>query len=1419
MSSSIDERIVSMKFDNKQFESGAKTSMDTLDKLKSSLKLDGATKGLQEVDDAAKKLSLKGIADGVDNISSKFSAMSVVAITVLSNIASKALAVGADLAKKLTVEPLLDGMHEYETNLNSIQTILSNTSTKGTTLDQVNSALQELNTYSDKTIYNFAEMARNVGTFTAAGVDLDTSVGAIKGIANLAAISGSSSEQAATGMYQLSQAISSGTVKLMDWNSVQNAGMGGQVFQDSLKETARVHGIAVDELIKKNGSFRDSLQEGWLTADILTETLSKFTGDLSAEQLKSMGYTDEQTQGILAMGKTAVGAAQDVKTFTQLLGTLKEAVGSGWATSWQIVAGDFGEAKSLWTGVSNTLGAMISASATARNKILQDWKDAGGRDALIASVKNTFDALIKIVAPIKEAFAEIFPPATGARLADITKMIEKFTAALTPSVETVANLKSTFKGAFAVIDTVRLILEELAITFKLVFDKVTDGNGSLLAFTAKIGDWLVKMHDAIEQSDKFAQFFINLADWIAAPINYLKEFAHWVVEAFGKIDFGGMDTLSTGLEKVGDRLSPLATMLQGVRTLLGWVGDAAKALWNYMQPLRDGIRNFFGDLGDAIAKSISTMDFNGLLDLVNTGLFGGLLLLVKKFMDKSDEMKGESFFGKIKEVLDGVTGTLKQMQQVLKAAVLLEIAAALGILTASIVALSLIDSAKLAKALGAITIMMVQLAAMFAIVDKIGSTGGAVKMGVLGVSLGILAGAILLLSASVKVFSTMSWEDLAKGFTSITVTLGLVVGLAKLLEGNDAAMVRAGASLILLSTGLVILSTSVKMFSDMSWTDLAKGMAAVTASLLIMVGFVALLGDNAGALAGSAALVVVSGALEVLRDVVQRFSDMKWGEIFKGLTAMAAALAIVAVTLTLMDASLPGAASLVIAAGSLLVMAYAMEIMGNMSWNGIAKAVVLMTVSLTLLAAAMYVMEAGLPGAAALIVIAAGLAILTPALVAMGKMSWGDILRSLTMLAGALTVLGVASIALIPALIPMAALAVILVVLGAGILLAGAGILALSIGLTAIGVGGTAAAVGIKAIADVLLGLIPDAIAALSNGIVEAAGILANSGPVFVEAMTTLIIALAMAIDESSPVVLQTLANLTNRLLDTLKANMPGFVNKGADIIVSMLNGLAKRMPDITAAGGNLIVAFINGVSAQNARIVESAGQAALNFVNGVANWIRSNTVQINAAGKNIASAIIDGMIAGLTGGISGVATAAKNVAQSALNSAKKLLGIASPSKEFTKIGLWSTEGMAGGFDKGTAMVVTSAENMAQSALDTVTKSLSNIGDVLTANDLNLTPTIRPVLDLTDIQKGSAVIDGLLTPTPISPVTSYAAASNIATEQRAATQATGTDDSTSVPGTTVTYNQYNSSPKALSDAEIYRQTRNQLSTIKGGLPG
>lgn len=379
MSETIDSKVVEMRFDNKDFEANTRTTMSTLDKLKAKLHFPGASKGLEEIGQTAKRVDFSGMSSGIQTVQMKFSALQVMGITALQNITNAAISADKQLTDAITIDPVKDGFAEYETQMNSVQTILANTQKEGTNVQTVNKALDELNTYADKTIYNFTEMTRNIGTFTAAGVKLDASVSAIKGIANLAAVSGSNSQQASTAMYQLSQALAAGKVQLMDWNSVVNAGMGGQVFQDALIRTSEHLQTGAKAAIEAKGSFRESLQDEWLTTEVLTQTLDQFATaadtqeeyNAAVKKFVDQGYTQEQAKEMADMAKTAGDAATKVKTFSQLIDTLKEALGSGWTKTWQLIVGDFDEAKEVWTKVSDVLGGFINKASDARNAIVE----------------------------------------------------------------------------------------------------------------------------------------------------------------------------------------------------------------------------------------------------------------------------------------------------------------------------------------------------------------------------------------------------------------------------------------------------------------------------------------------------------------------------------------------------------------------------------------------------------------------------------------------------------------------------------------------------------------------------------------------------------------------------------------------------------------------------------------------------------------------------------------------------------------------------------------------------------------------------------------------------------------------------------------------------------------------------------------
>lgn len=1460
----IDQKVVEMRFDNKQFEAGVKETMISLENLNKGLKLEGATRGITELNSAAKGVSLAGLEAGVNGIADKFKAMSIVAITALTTIAHQAIITGQTMIKSLTVDPIKTGLSEYETNLNSIQTILSNTQWQNTGLKQVTDALQILNEYSDQTIYNFAEMARNIGTFTAAGVKLDVAVNAIKGIANLAAISGSNSQQAATAMYQLSQALAAGKVALIDWNSVVNAGMGGKVFQDALMETARVHGVAIDKIIKDAGSFRNSLETGWLTSGILTETLSKFTGDLTAEQLKTMGYTEQQIQGILKMGKTAQDAATKVKTFSALINTLQESATSGWAQTWQLVLGDFDEAKELFTGVNNVLGGFISASADARNKVIGDWKELGGRAAIIQSIENVFTGLLSVLAPIRDAFREIFPKTTGQQLYEFSVLIRNFTEGMRATSETADKLRRTFAGVFAIFGIGWDIVKEAVKTLFQLFGIASKGSGDILEVTANVGDFLVALRQAIKEGNAIAKVFGAIKAVLEVPIKLLVAFAGYIAGLFQGFDAQAAVKAITGL--VG-KIEPLTRLGEVVASVWSKTMDVLDDVWVFFLKLSNNFAGFFGEFGGHVAEALRGIDFGDVLGAINTGLFAGLVIMIRNIFGKGGS---GGLFHSIKESFDQLTNTMQTMQNTLRAATLLQIAAAIGILTISVNTLSKIDAVGLTRALTAITVMFGQLIGVLAIFEKMSGFAGLAKLPLITAGLILLGVAIDILAVAVKKLADLSWEELAKGLTGTTVLLGTLVAtvqlmppapgliatsaalillggavkilasavgdlagysweeLAKGLVGVGAVLgaltlftkfaavekggVLSGAGIVLLAAGIKILASAMQDFATMSWENIGKSLTALLGSLTIIAAALVVIPPTAPL----AALGVLGVAISIgmIADALAKMGGMSWADIGAGMTAMLGAFTIIALALTVIPPTAPlAAAGILVVALSLGMIADALQDMAGMSWGEIAKGLVTLAGSLAIIAVAMNVMTGALPGAAALLVVAASLAILAPILQMFGQMSWEEMGKGLLMLAGVFTVLGLAALILSPVIPSLLGLGLAITLIGAGLALAGAGILAFSVGVAALSISGAALVATLVAIVGGLIGLIPMLAEQIGLGLVVIAGVIGNAGPALTKAITTLLIALLDAIIAISPKLEEALLVLVALLISVLVDAVPKLAEAGYKILLGVLGAIRDNIRQVTDIALSIIAQFIKGLGDGLPKVLDAGAKFIIAFINGLADTIRNNSEELGKAGGNLATAIIEGMAKGLLGGASKVTDAAKKVAKNALNAALDFLGINSPSKVFEEqVGKQISAGAAVGIDKNAYLVEEAVVNMGSNALDTMKDTISGLSKVIDG-PVDLTPRITPVLDLSLIRKDAETIGSMFRTTPISLEGTIRSAKDASAGFEDNRQTTADNDADSRGGDTI-YNQYNTSPKALSSAEIYRQTKNQLSKAK-----
>ena len=1384
MSTTVDQRVVSMRFDNKQFEGNVRNTLSSIDRLKQSLKFTGASKGLENISNAAKKCDLSGLDGSIETVRMKFSALQIAAVAALSNIVNTAVNAGKNIVKALTIDPITTGFSEYETKINAIQTIMSNTASKGTTMADVTKVIDELNTYADKTIYNFAEMTRNIGTFTAAGVGLEESAKAIQGIANLAAASGSNSQQASTAMYQLSQALATGTIRLMDWNSVVNAGMGGEKFQEAIKATAREHGVAVDEIIADSGSFRDSLQKEWLSAEILNETLNKFTVDGAKNYAQSMmesgKWTQEQADALIAEAQAMEDAATKVKTFTQLWDTLKEAAQSGWGKTWEIIVGDFDEAKDLFTEVSDVLGGMINASADARNNVMQGWKDLGGRTAIVDALRNTFEGVLSIVKPLTEAFREIFPPVTANQLVTFSEGLRDLTAKLKISGETSDKLKTIFKGLFSVINTVKNIFVALFEIVKPVLGLLGALGSCVLNVAAYFSGWRTGLGDTVS----------GMTDFVKST-----------------------DGMRSGFVNA---LKDIGTAIANCRLF-----DFFEKLWDIVTKVSGNVVNAIGKLAGGIVDSFKNADFNTLFDVLNTVSFGAIATgLFKFFKSMSKPFEG------LRDILDGVTGILDDVrgcltayQTELKAGTLLKIASAVGILAVSILIISQIDSAKLASALGGMSVLFGEILTSVLIMDKMSlALNGAGRTALLMLGMSV---SILMLAGAMKKISELDWNGVAKGLVTVGSLMIMLVGTTKLLSSNSGKIMKGATSLIAFSIAIKILAGAVKTLGDLHLGQLAKGLVGVG----LLMAEISLFCNNtefSGKMVGTAVGVVIMAAgLKILASAVKDMSSLSWEEMVRGLVGLGGSLILLAGAMTMMPKGmlLMGAGLLGVSV-AIAILATALNSMGSMSWEEIGKGLAVLGGSLGILAIGLTAMTGTLAGSAALFVAAAAFAVLTPALVLLGNMSWESIAKGLATFAGALVIMGVAGAVLAPILPAILGLAGAIALIGVGIVALGAGLLAAGIGMQALAVGfgmlatmgvagATAAVASLSIIFTGVAALIPMLLTKFAEGMIQFAQVIVDGAPVICQAVVAvatavvtalvaiipmivngvfqLLTSLLMALVEYTPILVQGILDFILAMLAKVAENIPLFIQAGVDIIVSFAMGVATAIPQLVDAGFQAIIAFLNGL-AESIRtnmpilmdavnnlfqaiieagiailtgsidIFRNAGDTIMN--SGLVQGIRNTVSSVgNAVGSLIESAkntvldgvggfidsgcnLIQGLIDGIWSKAREVISAASEIASNVLSVIRGVFDENSPSKEAITIIEYVDKGLAIGLRKYAGVVTKASEYVGNSALDSMSESISGVAS-LVDQDVNFQPTIRPVIDLSNVQNGAKEMNGL----------------------------------------------------------------------------
>ena len=648
----VDTRVVKMEFDNQQFERNIKQTSKSLDNFKQSL-------------------DFRGVGDSVDEVSVKISSLQIAMTTFIANISNRLINLGIQFTKSLSVDNISAGWAKFGEKTTSVATMMAQkiriAGQEITDLAEktsiVNDQLELLTWFSDETSYSFTDMVNNVGKFTAAGQDLDKSVKAMEGIATWAALSGQNAQTASRAMYQLAQAMGKGKIQKIDWMSIQNANMDTEEFRETILATAVAMGELTregDKFVTKTGKkftqaqFSDYLSEGWFTSDVLVKGLNKYSAAIdeiyeiaSREGITASEVIEKYGDQLDEFGVKAFRAAQEARTFADVLSSVKDAVSSKWMTTFESIFGGQKEAVQLWTDLANELYDVFAESGNFRNDILAVWKELGGRDDLFAkdgdnqgAFWNLYDAIVSVIDLIKSSWNVVFPLTEmeeysdqaediGRKIKTLTQKLRDFTAIIKQSEAFTLRLSRILKTIFTFVKMginalkiVRYILDPLVDLGKELINKVLDkiayAGNKVNSIAYKLEAIVIKLHDAVQGlvddidlpnflEDVFGfigDIFKVIAD--AKPITKIIDLVKNFVKIFKEnIKSGGI--LKTIIDAIKSTFSLLFKVLTGAMKLVSSLLPMIFSIFNSFASLAGNLSGTFINLLLSAIKFIGTL--------------------------------------------------------------------------------------------------------------------------------------------------------------------------------------------------------------------------------------------------------------------------------------------------------------------------------------------------------------------------------------------------------------------------------------------------------------------------------------------------------------------------------------------------------------------------------------------------------------------------------------------------------------------------------------------------------------------------------------------------------------------------------------------------------------------------------------------
>ena len=1227
MATSIDYRIVEAQFRNSNFEKNIAQSTESLERFKRSLDVDQQAKSLEKLDNAADLAGMKGLAQQVDKVADKFSAMGVVAFTALQRITNAAIDTGVSLVKSLSIDQVTAGWNKYEQKTSNVQTLVNAT---GKSVDEINGYLEKLMMFSDETSYDFTTMAQSLGQMVTSGGDIDHLIPMIEGIANATSFAGKGAAEFSRSIYNLNQSYGQGFLTLMDWRSVELSGVASQ----QLKETFIDVGKALGTLDKNGrtakgtlvdiGNFSTTLADKWASREVMEQAFGRFAQVTEAAyKLVQNGMADTYSEAYAMLDGAfeqvyyrAALAAQEAKTFGEAINSVKDAVSSGWMTTFDYIFGGYDKAKEIWTNLANDLWDVFAAPAQERNSILKEWVELGGQTALWEGLTNIFKSLLSVIEAVREGFSEIFPAKTGQQLADLTFQFRDFSTKLIASEDTLAKVKEVASGLASI---VKLLITPIKLVLGLVGKIITQAaplTSYLLSFSATIGGLLTNLVKMVDESRVIEGIFVTLKSAVEAvggAFMFLGGMLSTSISAFTGINVLDIDNVTTSLAEIppiGEQIAKVFDTIgesgknafgkasQWVSQLKGWVSSAASTIGSFAKSIASTLK----PIGDRI-KSI----FEGvtLTDAIGTTLLFGLYEQIKKIAKAFAAMK-TNWAGVAKaltNVLNTAGDTLKAFQNKVNAEVLKSIAISIGILAASLFVISRVKPENMGKSLAAVALLFGELTAILGIMSGKKMTAGKAELLTLSgaligmsVAISILAGALAKLTDSAK--DTWVFAKATLAIIAILVALEKV-GIALSTKVGEKQVMKLALVFLSLATAIRILASAFQAFDGISWAEFGMGIASLIIGIGAITGSIAVMKAVPGRLSSVASSLIAFGlALSALILPIKILGKMDSKDLQQGLITTAKLLVGVVASISGMSIAMKGFAG---------ISGKGMMAITQGSLAGLAKSLLALSISISLLVVPLRILGA-LP-----------IEQIRQGLISVGLLM-GGITASLSIM-GNNNVAGTASgilafaLALNMLVIPIKAFSTLkLPAIGAGLLtLAGAialmlgsafglGVLAktfagleksmLAFGLAALGVGAAVAAL------SVLLGTLSAIGAAGVAAIVAAIAAFFQAVkvmlPVIEEGLTDILITIGHVLKRGAPAVVEGLIVMFDEAMKQLREYAPSMIASLGDLIVLLINGLSTYAPQIRDALKSLFAVWFGDASREEVILDILASATAL---------------------------------------------------------------------------------------------------------------------------------------------------------------------------------------------------------------------------------